>query len=202
MKVILNDTEEYTNVLDCIFNYKFNLDLINQSLLYYLHNIHKGTKAQKNRSDVSGSGRKPWRQKGTGRARAGSIRSPIWRSGGVCFATKSNNSNIVKINKKMYKGAIKSILSELLRKKRLIILKNFIVGSFKTKDLSKKLNSICFGKILIVVNKLDRNLILSSNNLNKVDVIDVLRINPISLIKADNVIITIDAIRKIEEKYV
>ncbi|MCV2499933.1 MAG: 50S ribosomal protein L4 [Candidatus Lightella neohaematopini] len=201
MKVILSDIKEYIDVLDCVFNYKFNLDLINQSLFYYLNSIHKGTKSQKNRSEVSGSGKKPWRQKGTGRARAGSIRSPIWRSGGVSFATNSKNLGIIKINKKMYKGAIKSILSELLRKKRLVVLKNFVVNSFKTKDLSKKLHSICSGKILIIVNKLDRNLLLSSSNLSRVNAIDVTQINPVSLMKADNIIITIDAIRKIEEKY-
>ncbi|MCV2508763.1 MAG: 50S ribosomal protein L4 [Candidatus Lightella neohaematopini] len=201
MKVALNDTKEHIDVLDCVFNYKLNLDLINQSLSYYINSIHKGTKSQKNRSEVSGSGKKPWRQKGTGRARAGSIRSPIWRSGGVSFAANSKNLGITKINKKMYKGAIKSILSELLRKKRLIILKNFVINSFKTKDLSKKLNSICSGKILIIVNKLNRNLLLSSSNLIKVDAIEVVQINPVSLMKADNIIITIDAIRKIEEKY-
>ncbi|MCV2525525.1 MAG: 50S ribosomal protein L4, partial [Candidatus Lightella neohaematopini] len=133
MKVILNDTKEYIDILDCIFNYKFNLDLINQVLFYYLNSIHKGRKSQKSRAEVSGSGKKPWRQKGTGRARAGSIRSPIWRSGGVTFAANSKkNLSVMKINKKMYKGAIKSILSELLRKKRLIIIKNFIVSSLKT----------------------------------------------------------------------
>jgi large subunit ribosomal protein L4 len=153
---------------------------------------------QKTRSEVRGGGRKPWRQKGTGRARSGTIRSPIWRSGGVTFAARPQDHS-KKLNKKMYRGAMRCILSELIRQDRLFAVNEFAIDSHKTKDLVSKLNEFNLDNVLIISEQAEPNLYLASRNLHKVDVLDVAGIDPVSLIGFDNVIITVAALKKVEE---
>ncbi|WP_367670571.1 50S ribosomal protein L4 [Sodalis-like secondary symbiont of Drepanosiphum platanoidis] len=199
MELLLQDTKNSITVSDSIFGCYFNESLIHQIIVSYATNKRQGTKAQKNRSEVSGSGRKPWKQKGTGRARAGSIRSPIWRSGGVTFAAKPKKYN-QKINKKMYKGALKSIFSELIRQDRLKIFKKFDIDQPKTKLLKKKLENISFNNILIITDIIDNNLLLSSRSMNKINICCVNNINPMFLISSNQVITTYKSIKNIEEK--
>ncbi|EDJ89765.1 50S ribosomal protein L4 [Haemophilus influenzae 22.1-21] len=153
---------------------------------------------KKTRAEVSGSGKKPWRQKGTGRARAGDIKSPIWRSGGTTFAAKPQDHS-QKVNKKMYRGAIKSILSELVRQDRLVVVEKFELDAPKTKVLVQKLKDLAVEDALIITASLDENLFLAARNLYKVDVRDVQGIDPVSLIAFDKVIVTVDAVKQIEE---
>lgn len=163
-----------------------------QQVLVKVH-AHKKTRAE-----VSGSGKKPWRQKGTGRARSGDIKSPIWRSGGVTFAAKPQDHS-QKVNKKMYRGAIKSILSELVRQDRLVVVDKFEIDAPKTKVLVQKLKDMALTDALIITASLDENLFLAARNLYKVDVRDVQGIDPVSLIAFDKVVITVDAVKQIEE---
>ena len=158
----------------------------------------QGTQKAKTRSEVSGGGRKPWRQKGTGRARSGDIKSPIWRSGGTTFAAKPQDHS-QKVNKKMYRGAIKSILSELVRQDRLVVVEKFELDAPKTKVLVQKLKDLAVEDALIITASLDENLFLAARNLYKVDVRDVQGIDPVSLIAFDKVIVTVDAVKQIEE---
>lgn len=153
---------------------------------------------KKTRAEVSGSGKKPWRQKGTGRARSGDIKSPIWRSGGTTFAAKPQDHS-QKVNKKMYRGAIKSILSELVRQNRLVVVEKFELDAPKTKVLVQKLKDLAVEDALIITASLDENLFLAARNLYKVDVRDVQGIDPVSLIAFDKVIVTVDAVKQIEE---
>jgi len=171
---------------------------VHQVVVAYAAGARQGTRAQLTRSEVSGGGKKPWRQKGTGRARAGTIRSPIWRSGGVTFAAKPQDHS-QKVNKKMYRGAIKSILSELVRQDRLIVVETFSVDAPKTKELASKLKELELKDVLIVTKEVDENLFLASRNLYKVDVRDVQGIDPVSLIAFDKVLITADAVKQLEE---
>ncbi|QNS01697.1 MAG: 50S ribosomal protein L4 [Buchnera aphidicola (Pentalonia nigronervosa)] len=198
MELAVKDIQGVINVSANIFDCDFNQSLIHQVVVAYSASNRQGTKAQKSRAEVSGSGRKPWKQKGTGRARAGSFRSPIWRSGGVTFAAKSKEYS-QKINKKMYRGALKSIFSELARKKRLIVFEDFSLKMPKTKMLIKKLQDENLNKVFIITEKDDKNLILASRNLYFVKVKNVYSIDPISLINFENVVITIKAIKKIED---
>ncbi|WP_343154186.1 50S ribosomal protein L4 [Buchnera aphidicola] len=198
MELVVKDVQNLLSVSEIIFARDFNEALIHQVVVAYSASTRQGTRAQKSRADVSGSGRKPWRQKGTGRARAGSFRSPIWRSGGVTFAAKPQ-AHSQKINKKMYRGALKSIFSELIRQKRLIIFKNFSLTSPRTKLLVDKLKEINLSNVFIITNKLDKNLILASRNLYSVDVKDVYSIDPVSLISFNYVLVTVEALKKIEE---
>jgi large subunit ribosomal protein L4 len=164
----------------------------------YLAGARQGTRAQKNRSAVAGGGKKPWRQKGTGRARAGTIRSPIWRSGGVTFAaTPQDHSQ--KVNKKMYRSAMRSILSELARSERLVVVENMNLEQPKTKLLVEELKGYGLENVLIVACEVDQNLYLASRNLHKVDVRDVEGVDPVSLIAHEKVVITVDAVKKFEE---
>ena len=164
----------------------------------YLAGARQGTRAQKNRSAVAGGGKKPWRQKGTGRARAGTIRSPIWRSGGVTFAaTPQDHSQ--KVNKKMYRSAMRSILSELARSERLVVVENMSLEQPKTKLLVEELKGYGLENVLIVASEVDQNLYLASRNLHKVDVRDVEGVDPVSLIAHEKVVITVDAVKKFEE---
>jgi large subunit ribosomal protein L4 len=158
-----------------------------------------GTKAQKNRSAVSGGGAKPFRQKGTGRARAGTTRSPIWRTGGVTFAAQPRSYD-QKLNKKMYKAGIRSIFSELLRQDRIAISDEIIPSSPKTKDFLGKIKSIDAKRILIVVEELNENLILAARNLPYIAVLTPSSVDPVSLVSADKVIVTTAAIKQIEER--
>ncbi|MCR3754994.1 MAG: 50S ribosomal subunit protein L4 [Candidatus Westeberhardia cardiocondylae] len=198
MKFFLSDSNECFEISENIFGKRFNSELIHQVVTSYLLVNRQGSKSQKSRSEVRGSGRKPWRQKGTGRARAGSIRSPIWRSGGVTFAAK-NKKFCNKINKKMYRGALKSIFSKLFQQHRLIIVKNFIVENHKTKFLLEKLHVMKLTNVLIIIVKFDKNLFLSSRNLCNVLVRDVSSIDPVSLISFNNILMTVDSVKKLEK---
>ncbi|VFP88733.1 50S ribosomal protein L4 [Buchnera aphidicola (Cinara piceae)] len=197
MELIFQGTDEMYSLPEHIFNVSFNEPLVHQVMVAYLARKRQGSKAQKSRSEVSGSGKKPWKQKGTGRARSGSLRSPIWRSGGVTFAAKPKKY-FLKINKKMYKGAMQSIFSELIRQNRLFLFKDFLIESPKTKILLKKLKLMNFFRVLIITDNINKNLLFASRNLYSVCVLNVQSINPISLVSYDNVLITNSAIKKIE----
>ncbi|WP_343153553.1 50S ribosomal protein L4 [Buchnera aphidicola (Mindarus keteleerifoliae)] len=200
MELLLQDNKEIIVISDKVFNVPYNESLIHQIVTSYNTMKRKGSKAQKNRSEVSGSGKKPWRQKGTGRARAGSLRSPIWRSGGVTFAAKPKEY-FRKVNKKMYKGALKIIFSELIRTRKIIVFKKFSIKSTKTSLLVKKLNKLKIDKALILLDKLDEKLFLASRNLHKVNVIHVKDINPVDLIRFKQLVITEKALKVVEELF-
>ncbi|GAA5525115.1 50S ribosomal protein L4 [Microbulbifer aestuariivivens] len=185
-------------VSEVTFGREFNQDLVHQAVVAYMAGSRQGTKAQKNRSDVSGGGKKPWRQKGTGRARAGTIRSPLWRSGGVTFAAQPRDHS-VKLNKKMYRAALRCILSELARQERLVVVESFEVEAPKTKQLVSKLAQFDLADALIITEEVSENLYLASRNLHKIDVRDVQGIDPVSLIRFDKVVVTVSALKKIEE---
>ena len=185
-------------VSEVAFGKEFNEPLVHQVVTAFLAGGRQGSKAQKTRSEVSGGGKKPWRQKGTGRARAGTIRSPLWRSGGVTFAAKPRDFE-QKVNRKMYRGAMRCILSELVRQGRLVVVQDFAVSEPKTKLLVAKLKELNAESALIVAADVNENLYLSSRNLPKVDVCDVQAADPVSLIAHDKVIVTVDALKKIEE---
>ena len=185
-------------VSDISFMRDFNEGLIHQVVTAYLAGKRTGNHAQKTRSEVRGGGRKPWKQKGTGRARAGTIRSPIWRGGGVTFASKPRDYS-QKVNKKMYRVAMASILSELVRQDRMVVVDEFQLDTHKTKDLMAKLFSLELDDVLIVAEDVSENLYLASRNLPKIDVRDVAGIDPVSLIKFEKVLITVSAIKKLEE---
>lgn len=181
------------------FGREFNQDLVHQVVVSFLANARQGTKKQKTRSEVSGGGKKPWRQKGTGRARAGTIRSPIWRSGGVAFAARADQNHSLKLNKKMYRAAMRSILSELARQERLVVVESFDLDEPKTKGLVSRLNDYGVENVLIVADEISENLYLSSRNLHKVDVRDVEGIDPVSLVGSEKVMVTVPALKQIEE---
>ena len=185
-------------VSEANFAREYNEALVHQVVTAYLSGARQGTRAQKTRSEVAGGGKKPWRQKGTGRARAGTIRSPIWRSGGVTFAAKPQDHS-QKVNRKMYRAAMRSILSELARTDRLMIVEALDVEQPKTKLLVETLKGYGVDNVLIVANNVDKNLYLASRNLHKVDVRDVEGADPVSLIAYDKVMITVDAVKKFEE---
>ncbi|BAF61300.1 50S ribosomal protein L4 [Candidatus Vesicomyidisocius calyptogenae] len=182
---------------DTIFARDFNQALVHQVTTAYMSGSRQGSKAQKNRSAVSGGGKRPWAQKGTGRARAGTTRGPIWRSGGVTFATQPR-SYAQKVNKKMYKGAISIIFSELVRSERLKVVKEFDIKEVKTKNMIALLKVLNVKDALLMTDELDENLYLSSRNLYHVGVCDTQSIDPVSLIGYDNVVVTELALKKIE----
>ena len=185
-------------VSEANFAREYNEALVHQVVTAYLSGARQGTRAQKTRSEVAGGGKKPWRQKGTGRARAGTIRSPIWRSGGVTFAAKPQDHS-QKVNRKMYRAAMRSILSELARTDRLMIVEALDVEQPKTKLLVETLKGYGVDNVLIVADNVDKNMYLASRNLHKVDVRDVEGADPVSLIAYDKVMITVDAFKKFEE---
>ena len=185
------------SVADSVFSAEFNEPLIHQVLTSFLAGARSGTKAQKTRSEVRGGGRKPFKQKGTGRARAGTIRGPIWRGGGVTFAAKPRDHS-KKLNKKMYRAAMRSILSELVRQERFICVDAFDVAESKTKVVKEKLASLNLEDVLIVTEELNENLYLGVRNIPKVDVIDTNEIDPYSLIGFENVLMTQAAVEKVE----
>ncbi|PMH42592.1 50S ribosomal protein L4 [Vibrio sp. 10N.286.49.B3] len=197
MELMVKGADALT-VSETTFGRDFNEALVHQVVVAYAAGARQGTRAQKTRSEVSGGGAKPWRQKGTGRARAGTIRSPIWRSGGVTFAAKPQDHS-QKVNKKMYRGAMKSILSELVRQERLIVVDNFSVEAPKTKELVAKLNELELSDVLIVTGEVDENLFLAARNLYKVDARDVAGIDPVSLIAFNKVLMTAEAVKQVEE---
>ncbi|WP_127347093.1 50S ribosomal protein L4 [Pseudidiomarina mangrovi] len=199
MELTLKDAKGALEVSEATFGREFNEALVHQVVVAYAAGARQGSRAQKTRSEVSGGGKKPWKQKGSGRARAGTTRSPIWRTGGVTFAAKPQNHS-QKVNKKMYRGALMSILSELVRQGRLMVVENFAVESPKTKELAAKLKAMDLNDVLIITKEVDENLFLASRNLHKVDVRDVQGIDPVSLIAFENVLMTADAVKQLEEK--
>ena len=192
------ETGDKISLSDETFGREYNEPLVHQSVVTYLAGARQGTVKQKTRSEVRGGGRKPWRQKGTGRARSGTIRSPIWRSGGVTFAARPQDFS-KKLNKKMYRGAMQCILSELIRQERLIVVNEFAVESHKTKDLVTKLKDFDLDNVLIVSDQIEENLYLAARNLHKVDVLDVSGLDPVSLIGFEKVLITVSALKRAEE---
>ena len=171
---------------------------MHQTVVTFLAGSRQGSVKQKNRSEVRGGGRKPWRQKGTGRARSGTIRSPIWRSGGVTFAARPQDHS-KKLNKKMYRGAMQCILSELIRQGRLVAVSEFSVDTHRTKDLVVKLSEFDLSNVLIVTDQVEKNLYLAARNLHKVNVLDAAGLDPVSLIGFEKVLITVPALKKVEE---
>ncbi|MFA5983924.1 MAG: 50S ribosomal protein L4 [Methylococcaceae bacterium] len=197
----LND-QAGTSVIDVsdeIFGQEFNETLVHQLVTKYQASARAGTKAQKTRSEVSGGGAKPWRQKGTGRARSGSSRSPIWRTGGIAFAAKPRSYE-QKLNKKMFRVGIRSILSELLRQERLIVDDSFLPKTVKTKEFDKKLKTLAVKRILIIVDEVDINLALSSRNIPYVEVVEAENLNPVLLVAAEKVILSTPALKFIEDR--
>jgi len=188
-------------VSELTFGKEFNQNLVHQAVVAYQAASRQGTKAQKNRAAVSGGGAKPWAQKGSGRARAGTSRSPIWRSGGVTFAAQPRSYE-QKINRKMYRAAMRCILSELARQDRLVVVESIALDEPKTKGLVNYLAQFDLSEALIVTEDVDANLYLASRNLHKVDVIDAQSVNPLSLVGFDRVMITVDALKKVEEALV
>lgn len=186
-------------VSDAVFGADFKEALVHQVVVAYMAAARAGTKAQKTRSDVSGGGRKPYRQKGTGNARQGTIRSPLFRTGGVTFAARPRNYE-QKVNRKMYRGAVCSILSELVRQERLVVVDSFSVSAPKTSELAAKLGEMGLNDVLIVTPQFDENLMLASRNLYNVDVRPVGEVDPVSLIGFGKVLITADALKSLEEK--
>jgi|TARA_R110000751_G_scaffold44734_2_gene102141 large subunit ribosomal protein L4 len=183
---------------DTAFGREFNEALVHQVVTAYLAGARQGTRAQKTRAEVSGGGIKPWRQKGTGRARAGSIRSPIWRSGGRAFAAKPQDWS-QKVNRKMYRGAMQCILAELIRQERLILVEELSVSGPKTKELIAKLNDLNAPRALIVTKEVDENLYLAARNIPHVNVLGTNEVDPVSLIAFDKVIMSVEAAKQFEE---
>ena len=181
-----------------VFSKEFNESLIHQAVVSFMAASRQGSAKQKNRSEVRGGGKKPYRQKGTGRARAGTIRSPLWRGGGVTFAARPRDYS-KKLNKKMYRGAIKSIFSELVRQNRLVAIEKPVLEKPKTKEIASFLNEFSLSKVLIIIDELDMNLYLSARNIPNVDVITVREINPVNLLKPQKVAVTSEALKQIEE---
>lgn len=187
---------------DDVFGRDFNEALVHQVVTAYQAGGRAGTRAHKNRSAVSGGGAKPFAQKGTGRARAGTTRGPIWRTGGKTFAAVPKDWS-QKVNRKMYRGAIKSILSELLRQERLVVVDKFDTDAPKTKVMADMLGKLGITEnVLIITEAMDENLYLSARNIPKVDVIDVSGVNPLDLVRFDKILVTVDALKKIEENLV
>jgi large subunit ribosomal protein L4 len=186
------------NISDNAFSKDFNESLVHQAVVSFMAGSRQGTSKQKTRSEVRGGGKKPYRQKGTGRARAGTIRSPLWRGGGVTFAATPRDYS-KKINKKMYRAAIRSIFSELLRQGRLVAIEQPVLEKPKTKEIANFLKEFSLSKVLIITDELDVNLYLSARNIPNVDIITVREINPVNLLKAQKVAVTADAFKKIEE---
>lgn len=186
------------SVSDVAFAREYNEDLVHQVVTAYMAGARQGTRAQKNRAAVRGGGKKPWRQKGTGRARAGTIRSPIWRSGGVTFAAQPQDHS-QKVNRKMYRAALRSIMSELARQDRLIVVESLDLEAPKTKLLLKQLGDYGVDNALIVSAEVSENLYLAARNLHAIDVLDVDGVDPLSLIGHEKVMITVDAVKKFEE---
>jgi len=198
MDLQLHNSKETIAVSDAVFAADYKQSLVHQLVTAYMATGRAGTKAQKNRSAVRGGGAKPWRQKGTGRARAGTIRSPIWRSGGVTFAAQPRDYT-QKVNRKMYRAGIRSILSELARQHRLLVVDDITVDAPKTKQLIGKLAELGVSKTLIVTDTGDEKLYLSARNLQNVEVSDVAGLNPVNMVRYEHVVVTVGSVRAIEE---
>lgn len=199
MEITTIDTKAQLELNNDVFAYAYNEGLVHQAIVTYMNNARSGNSAQKTRSEVRGGGRKPWNQKGTGRARAGTIRSPLWRSGGVTFASKKRDYS-QKLNKKMYKRALRSIISELCRTGNLMVVSDFQCDSHKTKDFITKMNQMSINNALIIMSEVGEKEYLGSRNLIDYDICDVTTIDPVSLLRFEKVVVTEAAIKKIEEQ--
>ena len=188
------------DLADGTFAVEYNEPLVHQVVSAYLAGQRRGTKSRKTRAEVRGGGAKPWRQKGLGRARAGSIRSPIWRGGGATFATKPRSFE-QKVNRKMYRGAMRSILSELIRCERLLVVDKFVLDRAKTKDMVARLDGLGLADVLIVTAEESESLNRASRNLYSVAVQNFAEVNPVSLLSFDKVVMTVDAAKRIEERF-
>ena len=198
MNVSLASGDESLELSDLAFARDYNEALVHQVVTAFLAGGRSGSSAQKTRAEVRGGGRKPWRQKGTGRARAGSIRSPIWRGGGRAFPSKPRDFS-QKVNRKMYRGALRCILSELIRQNQLLVVKEFVLETHKAKALADKLNAMDLKDVLIVEKEPSSELVLAARNLMWVGVLDVKSIDPVSLIRHEKVLMTVEALKDVEE---
>ena len=198
IELLSNSKNKDISISNEVFSKEFNESLVHQAVVSFMAAARQGSAKQKNRSEVRGGGKKPYRQKGTGRARAGTIRSPLWRGGGVTFAARPRDFS-KKINKKMYRAAIKSIFSELVRQNRLVAIEKPVLKKPKTKEIANFLKEFALSKVLISIDELDMNLYLSARNIPNVDVITVKEINPVNLIKSHKVAVTSEALKQIEE---
>lgn len=197
----LNESDSAVSIeaAESIFGESYNETLVHQLVVKYMAAARAGTKGQKTRSEVSGGGQKPWRQKGTGRARSGTTRGPLWRTGGVTFAAKPRSYE-QKLNKKMYRKGIRSILSELLRQGRLVVSTSILPSTPKTKELNQKIKTIVAKRILIVVDAIENNLALASRNIPYLEIVEAAHLSPVLLVSADKVIVTPSALKIIEER--
>ena len=191
-------TKKAVDVSEATFGRQYNEALVHQVVVAYLAAGRQGTKSLKTRSEVRGGGAKPYRQKGTGRARAGTIRSPIWRGGGATFAAKPRDYS-QKVNRKMYRGAMQSILSELIRQDRMVVTDDFSVDAPKTKQVKTLLKDLELESVLVVVEEVDDNLYLGARNLKNVEIVDVQGANPVMLIGYEKVLFTVGALKQVEE---
>ena len=199
MDLQMHNSSDKLSVSDAVFGAEYNEALVHQIVTAYMAGGRAGTKAQKNRAAVSGGGKKPWRQKGTGRARAGTIRSPLWRSGGVTFAAQPRDFT-QKVNRKMYRGALRSIVSELARRGDLVVAQEFSIAEAKTKAFVAEMAKLGTDSVLVVTAEVDSKLHLASRNLHKAAVIDVEAVNPVALLTYEKVLFTADAAKKFEER--
>jgi large subunit ribosomal protein L4 len=198
MNLNLTGAEGTIEVSEATFAREYNEALVHQVVTSYLAGARQGSRAQKTRSEVAGGGRKPWKQKGSGRARAGTIRSPLWRSGGVTFAAKPQDHS-QKVNKKMYRAAMRTIWSELVRQDRLVVVEELKLEAPKTKLFKAKMTELNVENVLIISHELDDNLFLAARNIPNVDVRDAASIDPVSLIAYDKVLVTVGALKQVEE---
>jgi large subunit ribosomal protein L4 len=199
MDISIHNSKKTVSVDDAAFAVEFNETLVHQLVVSFMAAARAGTKAQKTRSDVSGGGAKPFRQKGTGRARAGTIRSPLWRSGGTTFAARPRDYS-KKVNKKMYRAGMRSIVSELLRQERLVVVEEFAVAEPKTKLVADKLKELEVNNGLLLTDGLDSNLYLAARNIPNLMVMDVAIVDPVSLVRFDKVVVAEAALKKLEER--
>ena len=199
MKIKLQGNGSSVDVADSAFGAEFNEPLVHQVVTAFLAGGRAGTKAQKTRADVRGGGTKPWQQKGTGRARAGSIRSPIWVGGGRAFAARPRDHS-QKVNRKMYRGALRSVLSELVRQDRLVVTESLAMEAPKTKELAGKLKELGLSNVLIINEAFDEKVFLSARNLPDVGICDASSIDPVVLMRFEKVLVTLPALKLIEER--
>jgi large subunit ribosomal protein L4 len=199
MELLIQDTQAHLEVDDLVFGMPYREDLIHQAVVTVMNHERSGNSAQKTRAEVRGGGKKPWNQKGTGRARAGTIRSPLWRSGGVIFAAKKRDYS-QKINKKMYKGAIRSIIAELYRSGRMTVVSEFSCETPKTKDFKAKMQAMNLNNALIVMHEISEMEYLGSRNLSEYAIYDTLSLDPYILLRYEHVVMTVDAVKMLEEK--
>ena len=192
-------SDDSIKISEKVFDRKYNESLVHQLVVSYLANARSGNRAQKGRSDVSKSTHKPWRQKGTGRARAGSATSPIWRGGGQIFPNSPDENFSHKVNRKVYRAGMSTILSQLVRDERLLVIDSFTVENHKTKDLSAKIKKLGLDEVMVITDKIDNNLYLSARNIPRLKVIEVSQVDPYNLLRYKKTLITVDGMKRIEE---